>query len=39
MSGKYGNRVARKEVGEKMIVCGTAARWWENEIKGKISFR
>ena len=30
------NRVAKSEVGEKMIVCGRAARWWDNEIKEKI---
>ena len=28
------NRVAKSEVGDKMIVCGRAARWWDNEIKG-----
>ena len=33
------NRVAIKEVGEKMIVCGRAARWWDNELKDKISLR
>ena len=33
------NRVARKEVGEKLIVCGRTARWWDNEIKDKISLR
>ena len=27
------NRVARREVGEKMIVCGKSARWWESEVK------
>ena len=27
------NRVAKGEVGEKMIVCGRTARWWDNEIK------
>ena len=27
------NREARKEVGEILIVCGLAARWWDNEIK------
>ena len=26
------NRVAKSEVGDKMIVCGRVARWWENEI-------
>ena len=25
------NRVAKSEVGENMIVCGRAARWWDNE--------
>ena len=32
-------RVAKREVGEKMIVCGRAARWWDQEIKDKISSR
>ena len=31
--------MAKSEVGEKMTVCGRAARWWDNEIKEKISFR
>ena len=22
------NRVAKREVGDKMIVCGRTARWW-----------
>ena len=26
------NRVAKREVGDKMIVCGRAARWWDIEI-------
>ena len=30
------NRVAKSEVG---IVCGRAARWWDNEIKEKICLR
>ena len=30
--GKKVNRVAKVEVGEKMIVCGRAARWWDGEI-------
>ena len=30
------NRVA---VGGKMIVCGRAARWWDGEIRDKISLR
>ena len=31
------NRVAKCELGEKMIVCGRAARWWEEQIKDKIN--
>ena len=27
------NRVAKREVGEKMIVCGKSARWWDSEVK------
>ena len=27
------NRVAQTELGDKMIICGRAARWWDNEIK------
>ena len=30
------NRVAKREVGDKMIVCGRAARWWDKE---KLSLR
>ena len=30
------NRVAKREVGDKMIVCGRAARWWDKE---KISLK
>ena len=26
-------------LGKKMIVCGRAARWWDNEIKEEISLR
>ena len=33
------NKVAKSVIGEKMIVCGRAARWWGNEIKEKISLR
>ena len=33
------NRVAKAEVGEKVVVCGRAARWWDNEIKAKIKQR
>ena len=33
------NRVAKAEVGEKVVVCGRAARWWEDEIKAKIEQR
>ena len=31
------NRVAKYEFGEKMIVCGRAARWWDEQIKDKIN--
>ena len=24
------------EVGEKVVVCGRAVRWWDDEIKAKI---
>ena len=27
-------RVASKEIGEKVIVCGKAARWWDEEMIG-----
>ena len=30
------NRVARNEVGERMIICGRVARWWNSELKDKI---
>ena len=33
------NRVAKCEIGEKMIVCGRAARWWDEQIKDKINAR
>ena len=33
------NRVAKTEVREKMIVCGRAARWWDDEIRAKIEHR
>ena len=33
------NRVAKCELGEKMIVCGKAARWWDEQIKDKINTR
>ena len=33
------NRVAKSVVGEKTIVCGKSARWWDNEIKDKIKRR
>ena len=32
-------KVASAEVGEKVIVCGRAVRWWDNEIKQKIEER
>ena len=31
------NRVAKMEVGEKVIVCGRSARWWDSEIKERIA--
>ena len=33
------NRVAKREVGEKMIVCGKSARWWDSEVKDKTNSR
>ena len=33
------NRVAKREVGEKMSVCGKSARWWDSEVKDKINSR
>ena len=33
------NKVAKAEVGEKVVVCGRAARWWDDEIKAKIEQR
>ena len=33
------NRVAKAEVGEKVVVCGRVVRWWDNEIKAKIEQR
>ena len=27
------NRVAKREVRERMIVCGRSARWWDSEVK------
>ena len=32
-------RVANAEVGEKVVVCGRVARWWDNEIKSRIEQR
>ena len=31
------NRVAKCEFGEKMIVCGRAARWWDEQIMDRIN--
>ena len=31
--------VARREIGEKIIVCGRAVKWWDSEIKEKIKYR
>ena len=33
------NRVTKCELGEKMIVCGRAARWWDEQIKDRINAR
>ena len=33
------NKVAKSVIGEKLIVCGRAARWWDDEIKAKIEHR
>ena len=33
------NRVAKRELGEKMIVCGRAARWWDEQINDRINAR
>ena len=33
------NRVAKCELGEKMIVCNRAARWWDEQIKDKMNTR
>ena len=33
------NEVAKAVVGEKLIVCGRAARWWDAEVKAKIEHR
>ena len=26
--------IAKCELGGKMLVCGTAARWWDEQVKG-----
>ena len=31
--------MAKAEVGEKVVVCGRAVRWWDDEIKQKIEQR
>ena len=33
------NRVAKSELREKMIVCGRAARWWDEQIKDIINIK
>ena len=33
------NEVAKAVVGEKIIVCGRVARWWDAEVKAKIEHR
>ena len=32
-------RIVNREVGEKIILCGRAARWWDDEIRAKIEHR
>ena len=29
--------IAKSELGEKIIVCGRAARWWDEQIKVKLT--
>ena len=31
------NRVARSQIGEKVIVPGRSARWWDSEIKERFT--
>ena len=33
------NRVAKAEIGDEVVMCGRAARWWDDEIKAKIEQR
>ena len=33
------NRVAKSKVGEKVIVCGRSARWWNGECKERIALK
>ena len=37
--GRDSQEVASIEIGEKVIVCGKAVRWWDAEIKEKIRLR
>ena len=32
-------RVAKSEIGEKVIVCGRSATWWDSQIEEKIALR
>ena len=32
-------KVASEEVGEEVIVCGKAARWWDDKLKERIRLR
>ena len=34
-----GNRVLKSDLGEKMTVCSTAAKLWDEQIKDKINVR
>ena len=39
MFGKNTYNVSGNELGKKMIVCGRAARWWDEQMKDKINAR
>ena len=34
--GRYSKECSIKYIGEKVIVCGKAVRWWDGEIEVKI---
>ena len=37
--GRDSKKVASKDIGEYVIECGKAVRWWDGEIKEKIRLR